>query len=148
MWHLPLYSVVIGHTNMTIPQLGRLFYQGTVGQNAHKILLELHHFIEVQRYIQTIKERKIISVLDLKTSLCLSLTHCTSMWPHEWNFLETWANDLENGGLGLHVRGGCCRPSLTFWNETPISGPCVIYPIIFRQKWLYFMWIFSLFQLG
>jgi hypothetical protein len=50
--------------------------------------------------------------------------------------------------LGLHAGGDCYWPSLTLWDETPIGGPCVIYPIIFRQKWIYFMWLFSLFQLG
>jgi hypothetical protein len=42
------------------------------------------------------------------------------------HYLPTW---------GLHARGECKWPSLTLWHETPIRGPCVIYPIIFRQMW-------------
>jgi hypothetical protein len=53
------------------------FEQETVVRNPHNILLELRPFTKDQRYIQTIKERNIISVQDLKNPVYLSLEQCT-----------------------------------------------------------------------
>jgi hypothetical protein len=65
-------SVMIGHMYMESPQWGEFFWPMDYGSKPPQHFIRIPPFSKVQRYTQTIKEKMIISIQDLKLPVCLS----------------------------------------------------------------------------